>query len=49
MWVIRLVDSTCVGLAGPQRAAVPIGQAAPDTVHDPAAERELQARLPDRA
>src|SRR5271169_5220436 len=36
-------------MAGPQRAAVPLRQAAPDAVHDPAAEGVVQARLPDRA
>jgi hypothetical protein len=37
------------GAAGPQRAAVPFGQAAPDAVHDPVAEGVVKARLADRA
>jgi hypothetical protein len=36
-------------VAGPQDSAIPFGQAAPDTVHDPIAEGVVQALLSDRA
>ena len=36
-------------MAGPQCAAFPFGQAAPDAVGDPVADGVVQARLPDRA
>ena len=35
--------------AGPQRAAFPFGQPAPDPVHDPVGDGVVQARLADRA
>ena len=37
------------GVVNAQRAPVSFGQAAPDAVGDPVAERVVQARLPDRA
>ena len=35
--------------SGPQRAAFPFGQPAPDAVDDPVGDGVVQARLPDRA
>jgi hypothetical protein len=41
--------AACHRPAGPQRATIPLGQAAPDAVHDPAAVGELQVRQPNWA